>query len=109
MRDRIWKALEEAGFEVADSFPRYNPHTTIDYMGHDEGWKGKAPEGSWSFSSIELWGLPKKHDIPFATSLPAELDPLTPAYAKITPEIGERRMARIMEKRANSALLRQRW
>lgn len=102
IRERVWRALEDAGFEVEDSFPRYNPHTTLEYFSdHHDVWEGVPPVGAWDFNSIELWGLSKKHVIPFgeAKALPV------PA----PPEIGSRRMARIMAKRASAAMLRHRW
>jgi len=66
VRDRVKAALEDAGFEVADSFPLYVPHTTIEYLpDFTQEWRGEVPTGSWDFGSVELWGLSKKYEIPF--------------------------------------------
>ena len=102
-RDQVREDLESAGFEVADSFLRWNPHVTIEYMDHADEWEGTPPTGSWSFNGMDLWGLPKKHEIEFG-GLPKVDDTMNPG-----PEIGSRRRARIMAKRANAALLRHRW
>jgi hypothetical protein len=53
-------------------------------------YKGLVPEGSWVFSEIEIWGLPKLVTIPLMS----------------TGGVSEIRMARLMEKRAVSALMR---
>ena len=101
LRDEIRESLEHQGVEVGDSFPRWNPHITIEYMGHGDEWEGEPPTGRWAFDSIEVWGLSKKHVIPFGERID-----LTPQRG---PEIGQRRMARIMEKRARAALQRKNW
>ena len=100
IREQIWKSLEDSGFEVADSHPRYNPHTTIAYLGHDENLKMIAPAGSWDIDSVEVWGLPKKYTIPFGEKVIVK-DPVL--------EHGQVRMARIEAKRAAASRLRERW
>lgn len=76
IRDRLWLALEEAGFEVQDSFPlAYNPHATLAYVdgeAHSHArWEGVVPQGSWSFDGVEVWGLgAKKRTVPLGTYNP---------------------------------------
>jgi 2'-5' RNA ligase len=71
IRDRITLALGAKGFPVANSFPlAYTPHTTLEYRpgtDHEHGYEGLVPDGAWEFSSIEIWGLPKVHEIPLDT------------------------------------------
>tara|TARA_R110000824_G_scaffold287507_4_gene475583 strand:+ start:81 stop:854 length:774 start_codon:yes stop_codon:yes gene_type:complete len=101
LRDTLREYLTDLGFEIADSFPRWNPHVTVAYIGHNENLKLIAPSGTWDFDGIELWGLSQKHEISFGMGAPLRMSP--------APEIGSRRMARIMEKRGNAARLRHRW
>jgi tRNA nucleotidyltransferase/poly(A) polymerase/DNA topoisomerase IB/2'-5' RNA ligase len=100
IKDKIKEKLEDAGFEVADSYPRYNPHTTIAYLEPGDDFEMDAPTGSWQFSGIELWGLPKKYTIPFGEKVLVERPP---------PQIGVQRVARIMKKRAAAIELRKKW
>lgn len=63
IRDRVWNALSAAGFEVQHSFPlSFVPHATLAYVEGDSQsharWEGVVPQGSWSFDSVEVWGLP---------------------------------------------------
>jgi 2'-5' RNA ligase len=53
--------LMDAGFEVKDSFPLvFKPHVTLAYLeGTESTWIERHPIGSWEFSEIEVWGLPK--------------------------------------------------
>ena len=69
IKDRLWSALEDAGFRVEDSFPgAYRSHTTLAYLdGADAVYKGDIPAGSWEFNSIPIWGLPTNHDIPLGS------------------------------------------
>lgn len=66
-RWRLRSALQDAGFEVKDSFPLvYHPHTTLGYLdGLDAEYQGDVPEGDFTFNEIEIWGLPKVQAIPF--------------------------------------------
>lgn len=66
-RWRLRDRLITAGFQVDDSFPLiYRPHVTLEYMeGLDSKYDGKIPQGWWEFNSIEIWGLPELHTIPF--------------------------------------------
>jgi len=65
------EALMDAGFRVDDKFPLvYRPHVTIAYMdGLDAEWKGSVPTGGWSFSGMEVWGLPTLEAVPFGGSV----------------------------------------
>ena len=67
VRDRLWVALEEAGFEVKHSFPMaFFPHATLEYADgthHEHGYEGEVPDGAWTFDSIQVWGLSKTYDI----------------------------------------------
>lgn len=71
VRDRVWVALEEAGFEVKHSFPMaFFPHSTLAYVEgtyHEHGYNGEVPDGAWTFDSIQVWGLSKLYDIPLGT------------------------------------------
>lgn len=63
-RDRLRSALEDAGFDVADSFVVFQPHTTLEYLdGADTAFDGGAPQGSWLVEELEVWGLPEVHTI----------------------------------------------
>lgn len=66
LRERVKNHLESKGFVVGDSFPVYRPHATLAYMpGLSSTYKGSPVTGSWWFNTIEVWGLPKLHTIPF--------------------------------------------
>ena len=67
VRWKLRDALMDAGIQVDDSFPLiYQPHATLEYIDSpDTPYKGPTPQGSWDFSNIEIWGLPKLHVIPF--------------------------------------------
>lgn len=69
VRDRLWVALEEAGFEVHHSFPMaFFPHATLAYEDgtyHEHGYNGEVPEGAWEFNTVQVWGLRKLYEIPF--------------------------------------------
>ena len=99
--NRVKESLEAQGFEVAHSFPFLTPHVTIAYLDEGAEWSGHPPKGSWSFDSIQVWGLPKMVEIPFGEQVPS-----TPA---LPPEMGARKFARLMERRASAALLRKHW
>jgi 2'-5' RNA ligase len=66
LRDRLSSHLQDAGFKVENKFPlAYTPHVTLHYSDNpDFRWKGEVPQGSWSFHSVEVWGLPKVSEIP---------------------------------------------
>lgn len=69
-KHRIKQELQEAGVEVEDKFPEYKPHVTLAYMpGMDAEWKGKTPKGAWTFSEMEVWGLPKVHRLKLGPSI----------------------------------------
>jgi Fe-Mn family superoxide dismutase len=98
--DHVKRHLEANGVEVAHSFPFLTPHATLAYMGPNQVWQGQAPEGSWAFDTIQVWGLPSLEEIPLGepqVNLPDE------------PELGARRFARLTEKRAHAARLRSAW
>lgn len=68
LRDRLWLALEDAGFKVAHSFPlAMFPHITLAYAdgeAHEHSpWKGDVPGGAWTFDSLEVWGLSKNVEV----------------------------------------------
>lgn len=61
LRLDLAQGLQEAGFVVEDShLDGYNPHVTLSYgpPGSGGGYRGKAPQGSWQVTSVEVWGLP---------------------------------------------------
>lgn len=66
LRDRLWAALVEAGFNVEHSFPNFVPHVTIEYRDGvtDAVLDHTPPSGSWGCKTIEIWGLPKKYVLP---------------------------------------------
>jgi len=76
-RDGLRARLEEAGFEVKDSFPRWNPHVTIAYVPVGEEVRLEAPRGSWDFNSVQIWGMGAPENIPLGSS-PGYLPPNTP-------------------------------
>lgn len=67
LRDRLWIALEDSGFDVKDRFPlAYNPHVTLAYMDGIDGnaiYRGPVPKGEWTIQSVTAWGLSKPHDV----------------------------------------------
>jgi 2'-5' RNA ligase len=67
-RDLLRTRLESAGFEVKDSFPRWNPHVTIAYVPVDAEVKVEAPVGTWDFDSIQVWGMGDPENIPLGSS-----------------------------------------
>ena len=77
LRTRLRSALEDAGIEVADSFPIYRPHVTLQYVpGTDGTYKGPAPSGDWEFDEVEIWGLPKEHKVSFHSGKRAKAIPI---------------------------------
>lgn len=60
IRDTIWKNLEAAGIDVANSFPEFKPHITLDYIEPGTEYAGESPTGSWTADHLELhgWGDP---------------------------------------------------
>lgn len=89
--DRLKQRLLDMGFGVGHSFPIFQPHATLAYFDDPRAvYTGLVPEGSWVFNDIEIWGLPKLVTVPF----------MGPS------ESSEAKMARLMEKRAVSALMR---
>lgn len=69
IRDRLRGALEDAGFEVQDSFPgAYRSHTTLAYLdGVDAVYEGVVPKGSWEFNIIPAWGFPTAMEFQLGT------------------------------------------
>jgi hypothetical protein len=67
IRDRLWLALETAGFSVIDTKPlAMFPHVLLAAQpgAHEHPpWKGPVPKGAWMFDSVEVWGLPKNVEI----------------------------------------------
>lgn len=99
IRDRLWLALEEAGFEVQDSFPlAYNPHATLAYASGDGEahshvrWEGPVPRGSWEFSSIEVWGLRSEPvEVPLGSFEPRSfIEVATPSAARVASHFRQR-------------------
>ena len=86
LRDRLWEALSEAGFDVQHSFKNFVPHVTLEYRDgvNDAVWQGAAPSGSWECKTVEVWGLPQKHVLPFGSGRgrTASLDTVT--YGNLT-------------------------
>ena len=73
LRWKLREALLDAGIQVDDSFPLvYHPHVTLAYLeGLDAKWDKPVPTGSWAFTEIEIWGLPKLHVVPFGGFVPS--------------------------------------
>lgn len=94
LRDRLSSCLQDAGFEVENSFPlAYTPHVTLAYTDDPYfRWEGQVPVGSWAFRSVEIWGLPEAVEVPLG---PAE----SPSEA----------LLRIQQKRQASESLFQKW
>lgn len=69
IRDRVWLALEDAGFEVKHSFPlAFFPHVTLAYAeGLEAPYTGPVPTGSWAFDKVAIWGLPKEIEVPLGS------------------------------------------
>lgn len=89
--DRLKQHLLDLGFGVDHSFPVFQPHATLAYFDDPRAvYTGLVPEGSWVFNEIEIWGLPKLVTVPLMSA----------------GEPSEVKMARLMEKRAVSALMR---
>lgn len=63
LRKRIWKGCEELGLEIHDSFPKYKPHATLDYLDQRK-YDGDIFVGSFKPSTIEIWGFDQKISIP---------------------------------------------
>ena len=75
MKDRLRSRLEDEGFEVQDSHPlAYTPHITLAYLDDPhQTWDGETPEGSWTFTDLELWGCPKVKTFTLASRRAAAL------------------------------------
>ncbi|MFA6233496.1 MAG: 2'-5' RNA ligase family protein [Bacteroidota bacterium] len=67
LRWHLRDALNEAGFNVDDSFPLvYQPHCTLQYLENlTDSYEGPIPQGDWTFEGIEVWGLSKLVTVPF--------------------------------------------
>jgi hypothetical protein len=65
MKDRLKSFLEDKGININDSHPlAYTPHSTIEYLEDpNEIWTGNAPVGSWTFDTVEVWGMDKVHEV----------------------------------------------
>ena len=64
VRDRVWMALESAGFVVGDQHPyAYTPHVTLAYVpgANRPSYQGPVPHGTWNFNGIHIWGLSKPY------------------------------------------------
>lgn len=58
LRVSLIHALEANGFTVEDSHPLdYNPHATLAYLTPGDTYEGDVPTGSWTFNTVEVWGL----------------------------------------------------
>lgn len=58
LRVSMLRALEANGFTVEDSHPLdYNPHATLAYLPPGDSYQGDVPRGSWTFNTVEVWGL----------------------------------------------------
>jgi tRNA nucleotidyltransferase (CCA-adding enzyme) len=89
LHKNLKKALKDAGVEMADSFPTYNPHTTLEYMPPPkEKWDDDVPSGSWTVKSVELWGCGKNKTIDFKKPLSKRSKQLLPGGLgdKLKPE-----------------------
>jgi len=88
LRDRVWLALEEAGFQVKHSFPlAFFPHVTLGYV-EDAGakfiWTGVTPKGAWDIRSVAVWGISQPVEIPLGTYQPESLPlPLKTASSRV--------------------------
>ena len=94
LRDRLSSHLQDVGFRVENKFPlAYMPHVTLEYSEDpDFRWEKPEPKGSWSFHSVEIWGLPEISEI------------------KIGPEeIPSEVLLRLQKKRASSEKLFREW
>ena len=58
LRLSMLRALESNGFKVEDSYPlAYRPHATLAYLAPGDTYTGDVPRGSWTFNTVEVWGL----------------------------------------------------
>ena len=58
LRVSMLQALETNGFTVEDSHPLdYHPHATLAYLSPGDTYAGDVPQGSWTFNTVEVWGL----------------------------------------------------
>ena len=65
LRQRIKKDLEKEGFTLPNRHPEFKPHVTLKRIPLGEDYQGRVPRGTWGFSEMEIWGLPKVHKIKF--------------------------------------------
>lgn len=100
LHDRLKNYLASAGFPVLHSFPFLTPHVTISYMGPHDEWEGVPPKGSWTFSGMQVWGLPELAEV----SLGVETLMLPES-----PSLGARKFGRLDAKRESAAILRAQW
>lgn len=58
LRVSLIHALESSGFLVEDRHPLdYSPHATLAYLPPGDTYTGDVPRGSWTFNTVEVWGL----------------------------------------------------
>lgn len=90
IRDRLWLALEDAGFDVKHSFSlAFTPHVTLAYMegeAHSHTrWKGSVPKGSWSISSMSVWGMREPAEVMLGTFQPQSfIEVATPHHRMVS-------------------------
>ena len=72
LRKTLTRELRESGFDVADAFPNYRPHATLEYADADSPYTGPEPTGSWE-PVLEVWGMSEVHRVPFGTPKQADV------------------------------------
>lgn len=65
LHSALKKALLNAEIEVADNFPNYKPHVTLEYMAPPKiKYDGDIPNGTCTVEKIEIWNGDQKTTIP---------------------------------------------
>ena len=101
--DRVWMALESAGFEVGDQHPyAYTPHVTLAYMpgANRPSYRGPVPHGTWNFSGIHIWGLSKPYVVEMGSFYGKNIVPfpvLPARYASLDMNIFTTSMCRVFK------------
>lgn len=58
LREQLKEALVRSGVNVADNWPVFRPHATLQYLEPGVSkYTGQVPKGQWVANRLELWGF----------------------------------------------------
>lgn len=94
LQSALKSGLLHQGFPIADKWPSYKPHTTLQYVPEEGGYTGSVPNGSWLVDSVDIYGLdlsiPLGEENPVETPLPR----WKAAFENLVVDVGTRNRGR---------------